>query len=328
MSELPELGGESIRPKPRQRIARRLLGGALVALSAYYICQVLVDGYAEVEQAKLSITALESIWLVAGILGTLGLSVAYHVIELRRIEAHGVPATQVALAYALGQVMRYIPGRVFGLLFQVKYLSGRVRATSIGMALLVQTAFDYAWAAVFLGAILLSFRWESPWPLAILLPALWLVWRSHERGWVERVLASPWLMRRFLGGEQVAMLQRPPHSLRSTLTLGLVWVPMLLGVAAALESQFQFLPALALAALYLVSAVLSLLVFVVPSGLFIREAIFAWLGEHYGFPPGTVIVLGLLLRVAMTVSEVLLVLVCLGADSARTYGYGGRTHER
>lgn len=319
MTEPQQLGGDRISAVSWPRTVRKIVALALIAVSAYYLFRVLADGYAGLLQANISVNAVESSWLVVGILGTLGLSAVYHVLAVRRIEAHDVPATQVALAYALGQVMRYIPGRVFGLLFQVKYLSGRIRATTIGMALLVQTAFDYVWATIFLGAILVAYRLESPWPMALLIPALFLVWVSHQRGWLEQGLASPWLLHRFLGTDQVALLRQPPHALASTLALGLVWVPMTVGIAVAFADRFGFLPALVLGSLYLASAVLSLLVFVVPSGLFVREAIFAWLGDRYGFPTSTVIVLGLLLRVAMTVSEVLLVAVCFAVDFAQSY---------
>jgi hypothetical protein len=300
-----------------------LLAAAMVMLSGYYIAQVLVDGYSGVAAASIRLSALQTVWLVLGILGTLVLSVVYHVLAVRRIQAHQVPATSVALAYALGQVMRYIPGRVFGLVFQVKYLTGRIRAATIAMALLVQTFYDYAWAAIFLGSVLLSYRVGHSWPVALLVPALGLLWWLHRQAWAERALASPWLLRRFLGEGQVEWLRQPPGSLRASLALGLVWVPMLLGIAMALAAHVGFSPALALGALYLVSAVLSLLVVVVPSGLFVREALFAWLGGRYGFPPETLVFLGLLLRVAMTVSEVLLVGVCLAADSARSYRHRG-----
>lgn len=318
MSELPQLGTASPGAGKVGPIVRRLLAAALILVSAIYIFRVLSHGLADASVAAFSLTGPEWTSLVTGIVGTLALSAYYHVLAVRRIESHGLPGSKVALAYALGQVMRYIPGRVFGLVFQVRYLSGHIRAASIGLALLVQTAFDYAWAALFLGALLLAIAWETPWPLALLLPAVGLVWLMHERGWIERAFSSPRLLRRLLGEEQVAMLQRPPHALGSTIALVLVWVPMLAGIAAALAGSVGYLSAIVIGTLYLVSAVLSLLVFVVPSGLLVREALFAWLGARYGFPPDMIVVLGLVLRLSMTASEVLLVAGCLALEFARS----------
>ena len=302
---------------------RGLFSGTLILLSAIYIYRAISHGLADPSLLEFSLTAPELALLITGILGTLGLSAVYHVLAVRRIQDHTVPGSKVALAYALGQVMRYIPGRIFGLVFQVRYLSGDIRAASIGLALLVQTAFDYAWAAFFLGAVLLALARGTSWPFALLLPAMGLVWLTHAHGWLERGFASPRLLHRFLGEEQMALLQRPPHALWSTVVLILVWVPMLAGIAVALADSVGYLSALVIGSLYLVSAVLSLLVFVVPSGLVVREALFAWLGARYGFPPDMIVVLGLLLRLSLTASEVLLVAVCLALEFTRSL-LGGR----
>lgn len=318
MNELPQLGEAGAVDNKGRRLLRRLLAGALIVLSAIYIFRILSVGLVDSSLIALSLTPAEWTWLVTGILGTLGLSAIYHVLAVRRIQVHSVPGSKVALAYALGQVMRYIPGRVFGLVFEVRYLAGHIRAASIGLALLVQTAYDYAWAAIFLGAVLLACARGTPWPLALLIPAVGLVWLLHARGLLERALASPRLIRKWLGDEQLALLQRPSHAVGSTAALVLVWIPMLAGIAMALASSVGYLPALVIGALYLASAVLSLLVFVVPSGLLVREALFAWLGARFGFPSDMIVMLGLLLRLLMTASEVLLVAVCLAVEFARS----------
>jgi hypothetical protein len=304
-----------------------LLGVIVLTLSAYYIIVVTTDNYAGLEITTLRLTGVEYFWLVLGTLGTLGLSVAYHVLALRRIEAHTVPATTVAVAYALGQIARYIPGRVFGLLFQVSFLSEKIRAATIVIAVLVQTAYDYAWAALFLGLLLLVYRTEAAWPLAMIAPAICLVWLLHRHAVAERVLSSKRILGRFYGEEQIQLIKQPPYSLPASLVLALVWIPMLLGISAALSGHVGMTEGLALGALYLFSVVLSLLIIVVPSGLVVREALFAWLGDIYGFAPDMLLVLAVILRLALTIAEVLLALILLAADSARRYANGSRKND-
>ena len=57
--------------------------------------------------------------------------------------------------------------------------------------------------------------------------------------------------------------------------------------------------------LYLLAAMLSLAVVVVPSGLVVREALFVWLGTASGFPPALLLFVAVVTRLAMTIGEAL-----------------------
>ena len=93
---------------------------------------------------------------------------------------------------------------------------------------------------------------------------------------------------------------------------------MLLGIGIALHGTLGLADAMLLGAVYLLAAVGSLLIIVVPSGLVVREALFVWLGSRYGFEPAMLLFLGLILRVALTFSEALTVVVFLAADALRS----------
>ena len=294
---------------------RNALGLLLVVCSGFYIYRILGDSLDQVRRAHYSITIGAWIWLTLGSLGTLILSTFYHVLATRRIEPGTVPATKIGLAYALGQIVRYVPGKVIGVLFQIKFLSGKLRAATITLALIVQTIYDYLWTITFAATILLCATSASLWPLAVLLPISLGVWWAHKQGWCERALMFPGLIQRLLPQVQQAHLSKPPHAGLATLLLVGEWLPLLLGISIALNGIFGLSDALLLGAVYLLAAVGSLLVIVVPSGLVVREALFVWLGSRYGFEPAMLLFLGLILRVAMTFAEALNVVVFLAADA-------------
>lgn len=295
-------------------LLRRVAAMVLIGASAVYVYRALAGNLGELGAWNHSIGWAEASGILAGALGTLVLSTIYHVIAVGRFEQHRAGDLRVGLSYALGQVLRYVPGKVFGILFQISFLAGRVRGASIALALLVQTFYDYAWTLVFVGSIVLCRELSSPLPLAILVPALGLVWWVHSRGLLEQLCTRPRLLRRLTDGLQPPSCAPVGRAGPATVVLALVWIPLLLGLAGLVAGSIALADGLLLGALYLLSAVLSLLAFVVPSGLVVREALFLWLGARYGFDSGMLVVVGLVARIALTAAELLNVGVFLAAS--------------
>lgn len=308
-----------------RRPVRVVLAFVLIVASSLYIFRILNDSLILLHRAHYSITTVEAIWLTSGILGTLILSTLYHVLAVRRIESSRTPVTKIGLAYALGQIVRYLPGKVVGLLFQTRFLSGMLRASSITLALIVQTVYDYFWTFVFAGSILLCSLSRNGWPLIALLPVGIGIWWAHLHGWCERGLLFAAPIRRLFGQEQLSQLSKPPHPGLTALTLFGEWIPMLLGIGIALNGNLGLPNAVLVGAIYLLASVGSLLVFVVPSGLVVREALFVWLGSRYGFEPPMLLFLGIVLRASMTLAEALNVGVFFAANALQARFRSDRT---
>ena len=305
-------------PLPRMRwraAVRTAVGLALVALSGAYVYGVLAESFDELGRSARSLRPWEWSALLAGVVGTLSLSTLYHVFATRRVEAVELPSTRIAVAYSLGQIVRYVPGKIIGVLFQTRYLAGSVRASTVALALIVQTVYDYLWTFAFAGSILLCADLGAAWPMLALLPVGCVLWQSHVHAWCERCLLFAPPARRLFRPEQFVRLRTPTHSGVATLVLLAEWIPMLLGITLALSGMVGASDALLIGAIYLVAAVASLLVFVVPSGLVVREALFVWLGVRYGFEPPLLVFVGLALRAGMTLAEALNAVIFVGLDA-------------
>ena len=287
-----------------RRRVRQVAGLLLLVLSVFYLLRSIDDGLAGLYESARSLTFLEGSLLVLGVLGTLALSTAYHILTLLRLQRHGIPPTRVGAAYAIGQIVRYIPGKIVGVVFQISYLGGRIRATNVVLSLLVQTLYDYAWTFVFAGIVLWCWHKGSLLPALAFLPISILLLWAHSHGICERIIRALPLLNRIVP-DRIDVGGHMPLAGPITAILVTEWLPMLLGIALAFRSAHGFNDGLALAALYLLAAMLSLAVVVVPSGLGVREAIFVWLGAASGFPPALLLFVAVVIRLAMTIAEAL-----------------------
>lgn len=278
----------------------------LVVAAAVYISDAMSDRWHDLSISSFSLCASHWIALCVGIIGTLTLSALYHVLLVRGIEAHDVPATRVARAYALGQIVRYIPGKIVGVAFQVGLLGGSIRPGSILLALLVQTVHDYAWAFAFCGVLTWALLTDSALPLLMFIPMMLLLHTLHRHRMIERIIANLPLLHIHI--PPLPTLE-PKHASISAATLFVTWLPMLAAMTFAFSPVLDIHGALLAGLLYLIAAVVSLAIIVVPSGLVVREAIFIWLGGHAGLPADTLLFVALATRISMTIAEVVTALM-------------------
>lgn len=306
----------------RSRWPRVVLAVTVMAASAVYLWRSIQSQAMPLLEMPITFGMGQWLAVLAGSVGTLLLGMGYHVLAVRRLAPSQGHARDIATAYALGQIARYIPGKAIGIWFQVNMLKGRVPAPAVLLALAVQTVYDYAWAIAFCVATLWLIAEPASLPAWIALClALGCLWISHRVGWCERSLI--WLVpRRWRPGTGVAV--PVDYSAAASTTLALVWVPLLAGIAWALSGQLDARDGLRLGVCYILAAMGSLLVFVVPSGLALREALFVWMGRQAGLDPLLLVFCGVAIRIALTLAEVAIALV-LG--SAGLLGRRGRASQ-
>ncbi len=275
----------------------------LVALS--YLAGNLHENWQSISAASLQIPPQSFAMIIIGATGTLLLGAIYHVLLLADFEDHGLRPSRVAYAYALGQIARYVPGKIFGVLYQAELLSGGTRPRNVIAALVVQTAHDYAWTFAFCCPILMALWLHDPAPLLLLPAFLILLHITHRKRLSQRILASIPLAMQFV---------QPPrgknhHALIQTLVQSTVWIPLVAAIWMAFVPILGGQSSLIAALFYPISAVLSLLVVVLPSGMVIREAIFLWLGDMNGLPQQVMLLIAVLVRICLTLGEILTVVI-------------------
>lgn len=303
---------------PPSRRLPRWIGAAVLAAAAAYLAWVLSRQW---DSTALVLRAYPWPYL-AGAVGAalvmMGLKACYQVLLLR---ASAVPAApfKLATAYALGQIVRYLPGKVLGLLYQAHHLGGTAAIPAVFVVNLVQFAHT-VFVVVGMGAATAAAAFVSvPAAVLVLAATLAALFFSHRHALTERLLRAlalrlP-LLRRVLDAGPPATRSNG-FSLLVSLLLMAEWLPfvaswLLLLPAGAREPA----AAMTAAVCYSLASLAAALAVVVPSGILLREALFVWLGTRLTADAGQLLVLGLVARFVYTCADLLFAALFLGLDT-------------
>lgn len=311
-SSLTDTAPQSGARSRRHRAWRTAIAIVLVGVAAAYMAWALDRGWTELRAAAYSLSGIDPALLILGSVFTLLMATAYHVLLLAEIEPHHARPSRVALAYSLGQVVRYVPGKVVGIVFQVGFLRGAVGTSGILVALLVQTLHEYVWTTIFCVSLLAALVTGEPLSLLLLLIGIIGLHVLHRRGTTWRVLPHlPWVGRHV---PQLPAGSTTKFPAALTLLQVAVWIPMTTAMWIVFEPLLGAQASLIAALAYVAAAVISLLVFVVPSGFVVREAAYVWLGGLAAIPPGELLFIALVMRVSLTAAELATALLLAMVD--------------
>lgn len=196
---------------------------------------------------------------------------------------------EIVFGYLMSQIGKYLPGKIFGLVSQSIHLEDKALSKSVVAATINQFFTTNLCAVIVALAIILNtkneFRFLST---AILALGLFLYFLSFP---IARKIFK----------------LLPPYGLRSQLLIGfwilLEWVFFILAIYFCLPGGHHLLDAAYLGAIYSIASIAGSLAIIVPSGLFVREAIFVLLIEGTGFTTGDLIGIAIILRVIFTVAD-------------------------
>ncbi|WP_374249096.1 hypothetical protein [Thermomonas sp.] len=208
-------------------------------------------------------------------------------------------------AYAISQVARYIPGKIFGVILESQMLGPSIGITRVLKATLLQTVLVYAWAGFISISILAATMLNATWLLLLAPAAIPLLWsRPGNRlllyvGSAIKLQASP----------QPSQMQQDDddrrNSLLCMLLLALQWIPFFAMWLLITGTDHGISEALWLGASYLLASIAGSILVFAPSGLIVREAAFIWLGGLHGIPAASLLIWAIVMRIALTLADVM-----------------------
>ncbi|WP_353407705.1 hypothetical protein [Pseudoteredinibacter isoporae] len=219
------------------------------------------------------------------------------------IEKNTHPA-QLCLAYSLAQVVRYLPGKVLGIITQSFFLTGRASSIAIWRANVLQFLLTNANSLpvlllVFLGFFCGDFSYFVL-PVLISIAFFYLVQCNLLASFLEN---SPVFKKWSIKAAEIVSL-KGVSAKKIWLYLNIEWL-LYFSVFIFLLGFDSWQKAIALSALYSSASILAALVIIAPSGLFAREALFLWLGTLAGLEAAELLSLGVVTRVFFTLCDLL-----------------------
>jgi hypothetical protein len=293
-------------PGAAERSARwRALATFLLAGAAFlYLTWVLHREAASAAEALSSLSLGNSLVALAMALLMHLLKTSYYLEVCRRLGAPIGAAGRLAHAYAVAQVARYLPGKIWGVAYQIGSLGDVFPARKIILAHIVQMFQTNLLAVGVLVAMLDLLVFHQRWPIVIAVAVLVLVELFHRWPALERIFLQLWAKLRARPELVESDIGASPA--RSSAILLAEWLAYYAMWFFLLGERLPLHELALLATWYAAASLLAIFAFVVPGGLAVREAIFVLLaGSAHG--AGAAIVQAALLRVLLISAEALAV---------------------
>ncbi len=217
----------------------------------------------------------------------------------------GIGRRLARYAYAVSQVARYTPGKIFGVILESQILGPAIGISIVIKATLLQTILVYTWASVVSVSILAAITLNATWILMLAPTAMPLIWSKQGR----RLLLCASNVIKFRHQPASSQIQSNDDAFRNLLPgmllLTFQWAPFFAMWTLIAGTDQGASQALWLGASYLLASIAGSLLIFVPSGLIVREAAFIWLGGLHGLPASSLLVWAIVMRLVLTLADVM-----------------------
>lgn len=287
---------------------RRTCGFLIVVVAISYLTYSLRGSGATLIEAMRATDARAWALAIAAFVPMFIAQGLYHADTLRLMDPAGGNATRRAdlAAYLQSQIVRYVPGKVWGLLYQVEASRTRHPATRVLGANLWQTlvtnllSLGIAASLILLGAGLAPVWLTVAAALASLAVTEWLHRSTRLRLWHTRLMARVPLMGRLREAAPPA-----PRAWRSTSLLLAEWVFFATGLCLLLWDRLPVEHIGVAVGWYAASSTFALAAIAVPAGLAVREALFVGGQDLISGSSEQLLVFAAQVRLSMLVAELL-----------------------
>lgn len=290
---------------PMQR-TQQLASVLLLVLATAYLGWML---HGQWDSATAALHLVKMHWLAAALLPAMAMYLAksyYHAMILRQLAPPLSDRLGAMRAYCEAQVVRYLPGKVWGLVFQGARMSRAVNLSTVLAGNLIQTLYTTGGTVGLCAIATLVLLTGQPLWWGLLLPGLAVFALLHRAAVLER-WSLALLNRLPIEQAQVMVASTDRNTFQTIRLLGLDW--LLFWAAWALFTTGLMPPAEAvmLSLCYCAAAVVASLAVVTPAGLVVREALFVIIGQRAGYSVEQLLLLGVLARVLFMLAELLVI---------------------
>lgn len=270
-------GTDAVRRKRHgMRIAKTAAGTTIVAVAIAYIGSTLSGSWTDIRSATAALGWREIVLSTVTLIPMYIAQAAYHVLSLESLSTAERPTAGRLAAmtiYMQAQIVRYLPGKIWGVVYQAHAMNASHPPTRVVAANLFQN-FTTLWMAVGISISIIGAHLGGPaWLLGIpaTVAALEALHRSRLPGHLIGMAARVPGLRNLS-----ADIGWVPTSRRGLLTslLSMEWGFFALGMGILFGAILSAREAIVATAWYAGASIISLAAVMVPAGIAVREALF------------------------------------------------------
>src|SRR5690606_35005346 len=298
-SKLPE-----VMPRTPRPAWQRAVGPVLALAALAYLARLVLADFQSFAGALRGQTPVSLAVAIIAVILMFAVKAHYHGVLCQRLSKRKDLLADVIPAYAMAQVVRYLPGKIWGVVYQSNRLSMQLHPSVVVAANTSQTLVTNLLGAGIIVSVLGAAYTSSFWPLAGI-PAFVAITEIVHRyprmeAWLLQV-ASRNLRRR------TDLPQIPPQRISGTLMLLLEWVAYYFMWAAILGEGLPSFPTVTVATWYAAASLIAIFAVAVPAGIAVREALFVSLAAMTMSSSGELLGYAALMRAVLTAAEVMLI---------------------
>lgn len=229
---------------------------------------------------------------------------------LGRVVPGTLPAMNIIAPYLASQVVRYLPGKIWGVFYQVQATSKWVHTGDTVKANIEQFALSYMNSIAIAACLYMYYSKGVGTALAVLAVAMIIMFL---------------FLRSSVLHFAISIFSRSPSAINESFTVkkcnrkyGLVlflfqveWIIYVLACAMILPENYYLSEVVIVSVIYVVASLIGWIAFMIPSGIVVREASFIWLSSLFGFDAVDMFAFGVVFRIVNMIAEILCAFFCI-----------------
>lgn len=229
---------------------------------------------------------------------------------LGRVVPGILPAMNVIAPYLTSQVVRYLPGKIWGIFYQVQAMSELVHTGDTVKANIEQYALSnmnsiavaaclYMYYSLGVGTALTA--------LAVAMAIMFLFIRSS----LLHLTISTFLRTPSSINESFVVKKCKRKDVLIFSLFQVEWIIYILACALILPENYYLNEIIIVSVIYAVAALIGGALFMIPSGIVVREASFIWLSSLFGFDVADMFTFSIVFRIVDMVAEIMCAFLCI-----------------
>jgi len=229
---------------------------------------------------------------------------------LGRVVPGTLPAMYVIAPYLTSQVVRYLPGKIWGVFYQVQAMSKLVHTGDTVKANIEQFALTNMNSIAVAACVYMYYGGMIGTALTVFAVAMTIMFLFIRSSFLRLTISIFSRSTSSIKESFVAKKCKRKNALIFSL-IQVEWIIYILACALLLPDNYYLNEVIIVSAIYAVATLIGGILLIIPSGIVVREASFIWLSSFLGFNVVDMFTFSIVFRIVDMVAETMCAFFCI-----------------